>query len=102
MVTSVTKGGTQKLPQRFEFVETYWHDHSLESSWGALSDGTISLSIPPLSGEKCISWIFLQETSVLIKSWCMLYYYIVMIRNDQNDQDHSNNIPFLDYMSYID
>jgi hypothetical protein len=22
-------------------VATYWHDHSLESSWGGLSDGTI-------------------------------------------------------------
>jgi hypothetical protein len=45
MVTSVTKGGTQKLPQKFKIVETYWHDHSLESSWGALSDDTISFSI---------------------------------------------------------
>jgi hypothetical protein len=37
----VTKGGTQKLPKRFQIVETYRHDHSLESSCGALSDGTI-------------------------------------------------------------
>jgi hypothetical protein len=35
-VTSVTKGGTQKLPKKYNIVETYWHDHSLESSWGAL------------------------------------------------------------------
>jgi hypothetical protein len=33
MVTSVTKGGTQKLPNKFKIVETYWHDHSSESSW---------------------------------------------------------------------
>jgi hypothetical protein len=46
-VTFVTKDGTQKLPQKFNIVETYWHDHSLESSWGALSDGTISFSIHP-------------------------------------------------------
>jgi hypothetical protein len=26
-------------------VGTYWHDHSLESSWEALSDGSISFSI---------------------------------------------------------
>jgi hypothetical protein len=32
MATSVTKGGTQKLPQTFKIVDTYWHDHSLESS----------------------------------------------------------------------
>jgi hypothetical protein len=30
MATSV--GGTQKLPQNFKIIETYWHDHSLESS----------------------------------------------------------------------
>jgi hypothetical protein len=35
MVTSVTKGGTQKLPKTFTIVGTYWHDHSLESSRGA-------------------------------------------------------------------
>jgi hypothetical protein len=46
MVASVTKGGTHKLYKRFiKIVETYWHDHSLESSWGALSDGTICFSI---------------------------------------------------------
>jgi hypothetical protein len=38
MVTSVTKGGTQKLPKTLKIVETYGHDHSLESSWGAVSD----------------------------------------------------------------
>jgi hypothetical protein len=32
MVTSVTKGGIQKLPQKFKIVGTYTHDHSLESS----------------------------------------------------------------------
>jgi hypothetical protein len=34
MVTSVTKGGTQKLPKEIKIVKTYLHDHSLESSWG--------------------------------------------------------------------
>jgi hypothetical protein len=35
MVTSVTKGGTQKFPKKFnKIVETYWHDHSLETSSG--------------------------------------------------------------------
>jgi hypothetical protein len=43
MVTSFTKGGTQKLPKMI--VETNWHDHSLvESSWEALSDGTCTIS----------------------------------------------------------
>jgi hypothetical protein len=38
MVTSVTRGrgGAQKSP--FKIVETYWYDHSLESSWGELSE----------------------------------------------------------------
>jgi hypothetical protein len=40
VVTSVTEGGTQKLPKKFKIFETYRHDHSLESSQGALSDGT--------------------------------------------------------------
>jgi hypothetical protein len=52
MVTYVTKGGTQKLPQKFKIVETYWHDHSLESCWGGLSDGTISFSIHSFFWEK--------------------------------------------------
>jgi hypothetical protein len=37
-----SKRRTQKLPKTFRIVETYRHDHSLESSGGALSDGTIS------------------------------------------------------------
>jgi hypothetical protein len=41
MVTSVTEGGTQKWPNKFKIVGPYWRDHSLESSWGALFDGTI-------------------------------------------------------------
>jgi hypothetical protein len=35
----------QKSPPKIKIGETYWHDHSLESSWGALSYGTISFSI---------------------------------------------------------
>jgi hypothetical protein len=50
-VTNMTKGGTQKLPKTFKGCRTYWHDHSLESSGGALSDGTISFSIRPILGE---------------------------------------------------
>jgi hypothetical protein len=45
MVISVTKGRTQKLPQTFKIVKTYGHDHSLRSSWGPLSDGSISFTI---------------------------------------------------------
>jgi hypothetical protein len=48
MMTYLTKGRTQKLAQKFKIVKTYWHDHSLESSWKALSDGTISFSIQVL------------------------------------------------------
>jgi hypothetical protein len=36
--------------KKFKIVETYWHYHSLESSWGALSDGTIMDS--PISRGK--------------------------------------------------
>jgi hypothetical protein len=34
------------------FIETYWHDHSLESYWGALSDATICFFDPIISGGK--------------------------------------------------
>jgi hypothetical protein len=56
----------KKLAKKFKIVETYWHDHALEISWGALSDGTgtISLLIQPLSGEK-FSEFFRKKTSVL-------------------------------------
>jgi hypothetical protein len=50
MVTSVTKGGTQKLAKVFKIVKTYWHDHSLENLWEALSDGAISFSIQFILG----------------------------------------------------
>jgi hypothetical protein len=66
MVTVVTKGGTQKLPQKNQIVESYWHDHSLESSSEALSDSTISFSINPFQGDS-IFWIFLKNLSLLIK-----------------------------------
>jgi hypothetical protein len=46
-ITFVTKGGTQKLPQKCKIVEIYEHDHSL-----APSDGTISFSIQTFSGKK--------------------------------------------------
>jgi hypothetical protein len=62
MVTSATKGGTQKLPKKFKIVETYWRDHSLESFWEALSDGAISCSNQFVLGEKkSIFWILLKK-----------------------------------------
>jgi hypothetical protein len=48
------------LAKTFQIVETHWHDHSLENSWEALSDGTISFSIQP--SEKCIFWNFRKKT----------------------------------------
>jgi hypothetical protein len=50
--TSVTMSGTQKSRKQFKIVWTYWHDHSLESSWGALSDGTIGFPIQLFFGGK--------------------------------------------------
>jgi hypothetical protein len=55
MVTSVTKGGIEKLPKKFKIDERkkrYWPDHSLERSWGALSDDNISFSIQLFSMKK--------------------------------------------------
>jgi hypothetical protein len=65
MVTSVTKGGTQKLPKKVKIVETYWHDHSLESSWGALFDGTIIFLFQPFLG-KCLFWNSLKKRELFL------------------------------------
>jgi hypothetical protein len=61
MATSVTKGGTQKLPKIFKIIEIYWYDHSLESSW-ALEH---FLMVPFIFrfGEKYIFWIFSNNLS---------------------------------------
>jgi hypothetical protein len=53
-----------EIANKFKIVETYRHDHSLESSWGALSDGTI-FAIQIFSWEKCIFWNFLKNFSQL-------------------------------------
>jgi hypothetical protein len=39
------QGWDTEIAQKFKIVETYWHNHSLESSSGALSDGAISFFI---------------------------------------------------------
>jgi hypothetical protein len=41
-----------------KIVEKYWHDHSSESSWEAISDGTISFSIQSFLGENAFSEFF--------------------------------------------
>jgi hypothetical protein len=56
--------GTQKLAR---LSESYLHDHSLESSWGALSEGTIVFDSTIFEG-KCVFSLFLKKTQSL-KSW---------------------------------
>jgi hypothetical protein len=58
------RAGHRNCPNIFRIVEKYWHDHSLESSWGALFDGTISFEIQPSSG-KSIFWIHLKKPQSL-------------------------------------
>jgi hypothetical protein len=59
MVTSV-QGRDTEIAQKYLslLIETYWHDHSLESS-----DGTISFSIHPFWGEKLHFQNFSKKTS---------------------------------------
>jgi hypothetical protein len=57
------------LSKTLKIVKTYWHDHSLDRSRGALSDVTIGFSNQPFSGEKCISWIFLKNPILTLKSF---------------------------------
>jgi hypothetical protein len=52
------------FPKKFKFLETYRHDHSLESSCGALSVGAISFFDSTVS-EKNHFLNFSQKTSVL-------------------------------------
>jgi hypothetical protein len=63
-----------EIANKFKIVETYWHDHSLESSCRALSDCTIRFSIKPFSG-KCIFWIFLQKPQSLKNHCPMLWFW---------------------------
>jgi hypothetical protein len=72
---SVTKDGTHKLPQKYKIVETFWHDHSLESCWGALfSDGTIICrtdiqSDPPRGVSYSPSQVCLHITPMFNLKW---------------------------------
>jgi hypothetical protein len=52
MMKTVKASVKDRLLKKLQNVETHWHDHSLESAWGALSDGAISFSIEPLLGGK--------------------------------------------------
>jgi hypothetical protein len=78
---SLRTGGdfrTQKLPKTFKIVKTYmyWHDHSLESSWGALSDGTISFQPFNNFRGKSIFWIFLKKPQSLMRfalKWTLIW-----------------------------
>jgi hypothetical protein len=36
MVTLFNQGGDAEIAKKIKIAETYWHNHSLESSWGAL------------------------------------------------------------------
>jgi hypothetical protein len=69
MVTSaVTKGGAQKLPQKINIFETYWHDHALECSWGALSD-TSRFSVHPIWKMHFLNFFSKKPRS--LKSWTL-------------------------------
>jgi hypothetical protein len=57
MVTYVNK----HCQKKFKNVETYRHDHSLESTREALSDGAISFSTQFSWGNKSIFWILLKK-----------------------------------------
>jgi hypothetical protein len=64
------RGGHRKLSKKsiswqfsyIKIVKTYWHDHILESSWGAFSDGNIRFSIHPFSGEEMHFLNFSKKT----------------------------------------
>jgi hypothetical protein len=47
-----------EIAKKIKIVETYRHDHALEMSWGALSDGTITFSIQLFPGENAFPEFF--------------------------------------------
>jgi hypothetical protein len=55
------KNGQMNDGNKWKIIETYWHDHSLESSGGALSDSTIRFS----------SYFFLKkkQSSRIKRAW---------------------------------
>jgi hypothetical protein len=55
----------KKLPKTSKIVETYWHDHSLESSWEALSDGTIS----NLCWKPVVVGLRFRPAKIMFPSW---------------------------------
>jgi hypothetical protein len=57
------QGRDTEIAKKCNIVRTYWHGHSLESTWGALSDGTINFSIQPFFGENAISIFFSKNLS---------------------------------------
>jgi hypothetical protein len=67
------QGGTQKLSKN-KIIETYWHDHSLESSWGALSDGTIILFDSTILGGKMHFLNFSHKTLCLAHGCLQVKY----------------------------
>jgi hypothetical protein len=77
-----TDGGWEtKLPKIFKIVETYRHDHSLESSWGAHSDGIGLYPILSLWGEWSFSSTIARlnlvdrELFTTPKHWILLHIY---------------------------
>jgi hypothetical protein len=82
------RAGHKKLPQKFRIMETYWHDHSLESSWEALSDGAISCSIQFVLWGELIFWIllkrpqsgmFLMHDFISTGIMCIVAYYNINV-----------------------
>jgi hypothetical protein len=74
MVTSVTKGGTQKFPKQFKIVKHTDMTIHWKSSWESLSDGTIRFSIQPHKIE--LGWTkFLSNTTIFLSMQDGTWYF---------------------------
>jgi hypothetical protein len=65
MVTSVTKGGTGSKKRLSKHTDMTIHWKALEEHFLMLSNGTISHSIHPISGEVAFSEFFSKNLLVL-------------------------------------
>jgi hypothetical protein len=88
MVTSVTKGGTQKLSKIFKIDETYWHDYSLESSWRKLEELRNILNFPfgsifkhPVQTSKMIIHV---SNSLALTVWMDELQSVYSMNNNDN------------------
>jgi hypothetical protein len=61
MATSATKCRTQKLPQKYKIVETYWHDHFVKENACLYKNSSglgLDFNLWPLINSRYICYLY--------------------------------------------